>query len=355
MTSLSRARRAIVATIAVVTLLGATACSGDSPKKKKASSTSSSPAPTTSASSSKPKAAPAPKNPLTGVGAVPKTPVIAVKMDDTPPGRPQVGIDKSDVAYIEAVEGGLTRLAVIFGTHKPTVGYVRSTRPSDPDLLLQYGKITEAYSGGQRVSLNIRKRAGLTGWSNDGGAAYFQRVSRSESTYINLTLNLAKVAKKTKTNRPKSNGWTFNPSLAGLPATPGTSVRTVVTGSYGSGTPVSFKWDPKLKKYIRYIDGVRQHAADGNAIGGTNVIVQSCKVVSYNADKDVNGNPAQFTYTVGSGKVAVFRNGKRIDGTWSRSKTSAGTTLRTTAGKVLPLNPGNTWVVLIRKGIAVHG
>ncbi len=353
MTSLSRPRRATVATIAVVILLGLTACSGDSPKKKKTTSTSS-PAPTTSASSSTPKAAPAPKNPLTGVGPVPKGPVIAVKMDDTAPGRPQVGIDKSDVAYIEAVEGGLTRLAVIFGTNKPTVGYVRSTRPSDPDLLLQYGKITEAYSGGQRVSLNIRKRAGLTGWSNDGGAAYFERVSRSESTYINLTLNLAKVAQKTKTNRPKSNGWTFNPNLAGLPATTGTQVRTVVTGSYSSGTPVAFNWDPKLKKYIRYIDGVRQHAADGKAIGGTNVIVQSCRVVPFNADKDVNGNSAQFTYTVGSGKVSVFRNGKRIDGTWSRSTTSAGTTLRTTAGKVLPLNPGNTWVVLIRKGIAVH-
>ena len=94
-----------------------------------------------------------------------------MKIDDTAPGRPQVGIDKADVVYIEAVEAGYTRLAAIFGTNKPTVGYVRSTRPSDPDLLLQYGKITEAYSGGQRVSLSLRKKAGLTGWSNDAGAA----------------------------------------------------------------------------------------------------------------------------------------------------------------------------------------
>jgi DUF3048 family protein len=355
MTRSSRPRRVAAATAAVVALLALAACTGNGSKKKSAASTppstsgSSTPAP-----SSAPAAKPAARNPLTGVGPVPTTPVIAVKMDDTAPGRPQVGIDKADVAYIEAVEGGLTRLAVVFGTNKPVVGYVRSTRPSDPDLLLQYGKITEAYSGGARVSLAIRRKSGLTGWSNDGGDAYYERVSRSESTYINLQLNLAKLARKTKTNRPKSNGWTFNASLAGLPAKAATDVRTVVTGSYASGTPVEFRYDAKLKKYIRYIDGVRQHAADGNAIGGTNVIVQSCRVATYSADKDVNGNPAQFTYTVGSGPVSVFRQGKRIDGTWTRSTTSAGTTLRTTAGKPLTLAPGNTWVVLVRKGIAVH-
>ena len=107
-------------------------------------------------------------NPFTGIGPVPKPPTIAVKIDDTPPGRPQVGIDQADIVYIEAVEGGLTRLAAIFGTHKPkAVGYVRSTRPSDPDLLLQYGKITEAASGGGHDSLPLLHRSGITGWIND--------------------------------------------------------------------------------------------------------------------------------------------------------------------------------------------
>lgn len=344
MTSLGRA---VVAFAAVSVLLLTTACSGGNAKT---SSPTSTPASTSAASTS---AKPA-LNPLTGVGAVPKTPLIAVKIDDTAPGRPQVGIDKADIVYIEAVEAGYTRLAALFGTRKPTVGYVRSTRPSDPDLFLQYGKITEAYSGGQKVSLRIRRRAGLTGWSDDQGSAFFQRVTRAASTYINLTLDLAAVAKKTKTNRPRSNGWTFNSSLSGLPAIAGTAVRTVVTGSYRTGTPLNFRWDSKLTKYVRYINGVRQVAADGKAVSATNVIVQSCTVKPYLADKDVNGFPAQFTTTVGTGKVSVFRQGKRINGTWSRPKPSAGTTLHTSAGKSLPLNPGNTWVVLIRNGIAVN-
>ncbi|MEO8889703.1 MAG: DUF3048 domain-containing protein [Jatrophihabitantaceae bacterium] len=285
---------------------------------------------------------------------MPTTPTIAVKIDDTAPGRPQVGIDKADIVYVEAVEGGLTRLAAIFGTYKPTVvGYVRSTRPSDPDLLLQFGKITEAYSGGAHDALPLVRASGLTSWSNDAGAPYYARRSHpGDEGYINLALNVAQVAKQTKSARAKSIGWTFNPSLAGLPATPGLDMRTRVTGSYPhtSGTPVEFRWDAKLKAYVRYIDGVAQRAADGKVITAKNVIVQQCKVVSHPADTDVNGNPSQFTYTYGTGAVSVFRQGKRINGTWARPHLDSGTTLRTSAGKPLPLDPGNTWVILVRSG-----
>jgi hypothetical protein len=356
--SVSRPRRAAAATLAAVTALGLAACSGSQHKKPAATSsapTSSSPSPTPTTST--PAAKPAPRNPYTGIGPVPRTPVVAVKIDDTAPGRPQYNIDKADIVYIEAVEAGYTRLAAIFGTNKPTVGYVRSTRPSDPDLFLQYGKITEAYSGGQRVSLELRKKAGLTGWSNDAGAAGFFRVSRAGTDYINVRLNLATVAKKTHTTRPRSIGWTFSSSLAGLTTSAATNIRTTVTGSYpvSVGTPVNFRWDTKLRKYVRYIGGVRQHAADGNAISATNVVVQQCTVTSYPKDRDVNGYPAQFTTTTGTGHVTIFRQGRRIDGTWSRPKLGSGTVFRTAAGKVIPLAPGNTWVVLIRKGVPLQG
>ncbi len=287
---------------------------------------------------------------------MPNSPTISVKIDDTPPGRPQLGIDKADIVYIEAVEGGLTRLAAIYGTYKPLVGYVRSTRPSDPDLLLQFGKITAAYSGGAHDSLPLIHRSGLKSWSNDAGARYFSRAPHAnDHGYINVVLNLSKVAKAVHTPHPRSIGWTFNSSDVGLPAVKGTDVRTTVTGSYSSGTRVEFRYSAALKKYVRYIDGVRQRAADGRLVTATNIIVQSCRVVSHPRDTDVNGNPSQFTYTVGRGNVSVFRHGKRINGTWSRPNTAAGTTLRMRNGKVLPLVPGNTWVVLIRNGVPTLG
>jgi hypothetical protein len=41
-------------------------------------------------------------------------PVLAVKIDDTNPAHPQIGIEDADVVYIEQVESGLTRLMAIF-------------------------------------------------------------------------------------------------------------------------------------------------------------------------------------------------------------------------------------------------
>ena len=347
--------RALTAIVALCVTVCA-ACSGGGHPKSSPTPSSSTPSPTPSSSASSSAPAPAPKNPYTGIGPVPTTPTIAVKIDDTAPGRPQLGIDLADVVYIEAVEGGLTRLAAIFGTNKPNaVGYVRSTRPSDPDLLLQYGKITEAYSGGAHDSLPRVYASGIISWSNDAGAAFYSRVNRSQSSYINLALNLARVAATTKSALPKSIGWTFNPSLTGLPATPGTDPRTRVTGSYSftSGTPVEFRYMASIGKYVRYIDGVAQRAADGRLITATNVIIQDCTVLAHPADTDINGNPAQFTYTVGKGAVSVFRQGMRINGTWSRANTAAGTTLTASNGQPLSLDPGNTWVVLVRNGVPI--
>jgi hypothetical protein len=171
--------------------------------------------------------------------------------------------------------------------------------------------------------------------------------------YINVELPLGKVARATKTNPPRPMGWTFNPSLKGLNTKKATDIRTEVTGSYSHGTPVEFRYDKKLGKYVRYIDGVRQVAADGKPVAAENVIVQSCTVLNHPQDVDVLGNPSQFTVTVGHGAVAVFRQGKRINGTWSRAGVHHGTLLHTKHHKRLPLHPGNTWVVLVRNGIPV--
>ena len=351
----SASRTSALTAFAVICLSVCAACSGGGHPKPSATPTSSTPTPTPSSSASS-SAAPAAKNPYTGIGPVPTSPTIAVKIDDTAPGRPQLGIDMADVVYIEAVEGGLTRLAAIFGSTKPNaVGYVRSTRPSDPDLLLQYGKITEAYSGGAHDSLPRVYASGIKSWSNDAGAPFYSRVNRSESDYINLALNVAKVAASAHSALPTSIGWTFNPSYAGLGATPGTDPRTRVTGSYPftSGTPVEFRYVASIGRYVRFIDGVAQHAADGRLITATNVIIQNCVVQSHPEDTDIDGNPAQFTFTVGKGAVSVFRQGMRINGTWSRPNDSSGTTLTAANGQPLTLDPGQTWVVLVRNGAPI--
>lgn len=344
MTTLSRPYRALLATAAVTALLAATACSGDDDKDKKSSSapppTTSTPAPTSSAP-----AKPAAVNPLRG-GKASSNGVIGVKIDDTANGRPQRNIDAADIVYIEEVEGGLTRLLAVFHTNLPTaVEAVRSTRPADPELMTQYGKVGYVASGGQRISLRYLDRSPLKTSISDRGGPGLQRDGSRSAPY-NVVANLKTIDKALKPAKARKVGFSWSTSrtqLAG--AAGGTKVDTVV-----GGTPVQFRYNPKTKRYNRYIDGTLQHAADGKVISTPNVIVQFCKVEVFGRDRDVNGNPNAYTHTVGSGKLAVFRDGKRLVGKWSRSKASSGTVFHDGKGKPVLFRPGGAWVVLTRTG-----
>lgn len=271
--------------------------------------------------------------------------VVAVKIDDTGNGRPQRNIDKADVVYIEEVEGGLTRLAVVFNTTLPVVESVRSTRPADPELLSQYGKIAYAASGGARVPLRILDRSYLKSTINDRGGPGFQRDSNRPAPY-NLTANLATIAKVLRAPRARNVGFTWSYSQAQLAgAASAKDVRTVV-----GATPIEFRYDATTHRYTRYIDGTPQRTAAGTLITTPNVLVQFCKVEVFTQDRDVNGNPNQFTHTLGSGKIVLFRDGRRVSGTWKRAALSSGTTLVNAKGQKLLFRPGGTWVVLTRTG-----
>jgi len=79
-------------------------------------------------------------------------------------------------------------------------------------------------------------------------------------------------------------------------------------------------------------------------------IVNAYLVRTDRTDHDVNGNPTQYTKSVGSGRVVLFRGGRRILGIWSRPTIDAPTTLVDAAGKPLLFAPGGTFVALARPG-----
>jgi hypothetical protein len=339
----STKQKAIAAGIAVVVVGGGVAgltvaLSGGSSKPAALPSST----PSTATPTPTPTPTSAPVNPLTGLGAPPAGPVIGVKIDDTANGRPQVGLDKADIVYVEQAEGGLTRLLAVFATNKPTVEAVRSVRASDPELLSQYGRIILVASGGGGDSLPTLDKSILHGVIMDRGGPGFSRDGSRSAPY-NVMSNLTAVSSAVKADSAKSIGLQWASSSPGLPASrKATSLRTQV-----GGTPVEFQWDAKLKRYARVIEGVRQNAADGAPIATPNVIVQFCQVTVNPGDVDVEGNPSQYTHSIGHGRVAVFRNGHRIDGSWSRANLRSGTTLRDSKDRPISLAPGGAWVVLV--------
>lgn len=345
MTLSSRSVRLTCAALSLACLMGAAACGGHH-KKKAVSSSVVTPTPTKAVTPG-PKPKPKPKRKAAAVdplvGGKPRGGiVVAVKIDDTANGRPQIGIDLADIVYIEQVEGGLTRTIAVFHSRKPVpVGPVRSVRANDPELLTQYGPIAFVASGGGGDSLPALDNSILHADINDRGGPGFSRDGNRPVPY-NLVFDMGQL-RRTFAAGAKSIGFTWSASESWLKGTARAADLHTVVG----GTPVQFTWSSGLNRYVRVIDGAVQHAADGATIATPNVIVQFCKGHVNNNDVDAAGNPGFFTETIGTGRVAVYRNGHRVDGSWSRKTIGSGTRLKDKYGRAIPLAPGGAWVVLV--------
>lgn len=93
-----------------------------------------------------------PVAPLTGVPqddeAKRTRPALIVKVDNVPAAFPlQEGVESADVVYVEEVENGATRMAVVFQSKDDTVGPVRSARTSDLDIAGDLNNPYFCYSG----------------------------------------------------------------------------------------------------------------------------------------------------------------------------------------------------------------
>ncbi len=348
----SRGTSLVVRVITAVAVVALTAtaiggCSSDA-KPKAVAATSTTTSTTTATQSAVPTPTVVAVNPLTGLGVSPSGPVIAVKIDDTAAGRPPIGLDQADVIYIEEAEGGLSRMVAVFASAKPKVGPVRSIRSSDPELLGQYGRIIVVASGGGGNSLHDLDRSTLRSSINDRGQVGFSR-DRSRPAPYNLVSDLTKVGSAINADGVREVGFTWaatDPSLAGAPS------ATTVSTRVGS-TVVGFNWDAKLASYVRIVAGRRIVTASGAPVAKPNVLVQFCQIISDRSDVDVNGNPSAFTKSVGSGRVVLFRDAKRIEGKWSRPSVGSPTTFTDVAGNPLLFAPGGTIVALARQGATV--
>lgn len=328
--------------------------SSSSPTPTPSPSPTSSPTPTTSSSTTpttpsptpsappppKPKPKPKPTDPLTGL-APSGNPVIAVKIDNTGAGFPQFGIGAADIVYVEQVEGGLTRLIGVFHTTLPTeVGAIRSMRSTDVELLPSYGKPILVASGGAYAQMKRLYDSVLLDATQQSGGPGYWRSSFGNGTH-NLHVNLQQVAAAYPgKGKAQPMGFTFSPTDPRLGASARrTSVIdvTMLAGrirfTYSGGRYLAYHFDTP------YTD---QH---GNAVYTQNVVVQHVRDEP-DGTVDSIGSPSYLSHTVGSGKFTLYRDGRAIDGTWSRASVSSPTKYLDAHGKPVPFKPGKTWVLL---------
>ncbi len=273
-------------------------------------------------------------------------PSVACKIDNSYAARPQIGLNSTDIVFDEMVEGGLTRLVAIWHSNQPTqVGPVRSIRPMDPDIISPFGGIV-CYSGGQQIFVNMMRQAPVFNASEttEQGKGTFSRTSSRPAPH-NVIVDAQKLASQHANLPAPAAQFTYSDSVyTPAAAETGTQVEDSFTVNFPQA---SAKWSRTQfgLKWYRTQDGeVHKDAATGQQVFATNVVVMEVKIDRSYADRKYGNVPK--TVMVSSGKAWVFTGGKYVEATWSKASATAPIVLADSAGTVIKLAPGNTWVEL---------
>ncbi|PZF81114.1 DUF3048 domain-containing protein [Jiangella anatolica] len=329
---MSPRRRVLTAVLAAALLVAG--CGGDDGSTAPPSSAP--PATTTPSPTPSPTPTPVPAWPLTGLPAPSAAdaarPALVVKIDNTRPAAPQLGLSSADLVVEELVEGGLTRLAVMFQSALPPVaGPVRSVRTTDAGIALPAGGVLVASGGAGRV-LRALEKAGVTVLSGGGNG-----LSRDHS-------------------RPAPYNVMLDPAqaVAGLTAGAGVPAGSYLPwGAPPAGRPVGgadVTFSAARTSSWTWSDGVwvldGDHAADGDRFGPATVLVLRVTVRDAGYE-DPAGNPVPETVLVGSGAATLLTAGTAVDGTWSKTAPAAPLTLADASGAPLAVPPGRVWIELV--------
>lgn len=261
-------------------------------------------------------------------------PVLAVKVDNTTSGRPQLGIDSADLVVQGSVEGGFTRLAAFFESETPRiVGPVRSIRTSDVGAVKPAEAIVVA-SGGAPIALNAFARANVTVHA-EGSPGLFRDPSRGAP--YNLFADLAKVRETVDGKEPRTAYLAFGTS--NVPA--GVAARRVVV-TFSSQSREEWAYRKKSGSWQR-----RGQSAGGTFSAKSLLMLQvKLRDAGY---RDPAGNAVPELVTTGSGRgwLAVDRQVQRIR--WSKKSAGARWELMTETGSRIELPPGKSWISLLPK------
>lgn len=261
--------------------------------------------------------------------------------------RPQSGLSQASVVYEIIVEGGITRLMAVYGGETVTkIGPVRSARDTYIEFVSEldcmYG-----YAGGSFTAVQATQNLDiktLNALSADG--RFYWRDKNLYAPHNLFTssdlLTLASRDKKLDTLEPSFESWTFRDQPTEIRA--GARQATIITIDFSTPSyQVRWEYNTDQGYYERFNGGELQTDKEtGQTLTARNVVVQMVPPGEYIEGK----GRINFSVT-GEGTVYIFRNGEVVEGTWKKANRTSRTQFYDSAGKLIELNRGNTWVEIL--------
>ena len=273
--------------------------------------------------------------------------ILVVKIDDTTAARPQIGLDRADIVYIEQVEGGLTRLAAVFSSEIPRlIGPIRSARISDIEILAQYGRVVFAYSGAQSKLLPVIGAANLNDYGAQRQSPTIYTRDESRTAPTNMVLRADLLLEKVRSDgreiaTSRSVGWGFGNLADG-------GISIIDAKLSWPAASYELEWSAEEERWLVFNNGIPNMSASGIQHGPTTFLIQLVEIVpSEYGDK--LGGVTPLSKTVGSGTGFVLRDGKYFPATWSRPDELSGTVWTALDGSELPFARGQVWIALTEK------
>ena len=266
-------------------------------------------------------------------------PSVACKIDNVGTETLKANINRTDMVFVEMVEGGLTRLVAVWHSDLPTaVGPVRSIRPMDPDIISPLGGIV-CYSGGQLKFVTMMRNTNVFNASetSEQENGTFTRAKDREAPK-NVLVDVSKLASAHPDLTPPAAQFEF-------------TAITEQASAVAAGEPVAnfsvhypsalSHWIYNGTNFARSQDGVaHKDSESGLQTTATNVVVLNVQI-----DRQYGKVPK--TTLVGSGTGWVFSKGMQLAVKWSKASQTAPIVLTDAAGAPIQLVRGNTWVELL--------
>lgn len=274
--------------------------------------------------------------------------IMVCQVDNEPGARPQVGIGSADIVYeVEIYDGGYTRYTAVYNDTIPEkIEAIRSARIVHADIAYEY-RGAFVHFGGQKYpgsdvyyTFSILENFGPR-YDGIAGDQDFYR-DRNRRAPNNVICNLKNLYDRTDWSAVTCKSPLKFHSKFRTPKQ-GEAVAKFSVPYQKSYRP-TYEWDAALKQYRRYYnDKEYVDGATGEQVLVDNVIVQH---VEYGWFEGKSDRPK--VELTGVGKCDYFIGGQHFTGTWERSKISQNTVFYDDNGKKVKLNPGKTFIQILR-------
>jgi hypothetical protein len=268
---------------------------------------------------------------------------LSIKIENSNPARPQIGLNSDDVVYETIVEGGITRFNCIFHSKVPkVVGPVRSARLSDQWVVPQYDGIL-FFSGRSSSVGAVLKKHDIPDMEHGRVPSLYFRVSGRSAPHNLLMKTGSALEEARKRNyRVISEAKPLQFDRRPVEATP---TITSIKIPFSQANRVEWRYDEAKRMYRRWNNGeIHRDQATGKQVTAKNVVVMWAKYTQ--ATHDMVGSVTWDIRLGGEGRVSVFRDGQRYDGTWTATR-DTGPRFTDDNGQPIKLAPGRTWFQVI--------